>query len=258
MRLVGANKSPLPVSKVGRLRLIFGRPAKCEFGASFLCLRYEISPLMPPLDCSGVFSVSGVGVAAANDPTLSPFMPSIQGVRALHARFGVVDPRVFERLHEVAIGVDRVGRRARDRFLSLSYVRAAQQRTRVSSSSDGSHRKQSAPGMRCSLDLTRRFAPDIDGWTCSALFLDEATNNLWEGPMVDHSGSEFVRVLADYRRFVRTFFRSELVVVRTDCDPTFTVNHHGATHKTQQSCSASWTVRRRQWHSSTARLILKR
>ena len=137
MRLVGANKSPLPVSKVGRLRLIFGCPAKCVFGASFLCLRYEISPLMPPLDCSGVFSVSGVGVAAANDPTLSPFMPSIQGVRALHARFGVVDPRVFERLHEVAIGVDRVGRRARDRFLSLSYVRAAQQRTRVSSSSDG-------------------------------------------------------------------------------------------------------------------------
>jgi hypothetical protein len=52
--------------------------------------------------------------------------------------------------------------------------------------------------------------------------------------MVDHSGSEFVRVLADYRRFVRTFFRSELVVVRTDCDPTFTVNHHGATHNTAE------------------------
>jgi hypothetical protein len=150
----------------------------------------------------------------------------------LHNRFGIVDPKVFERLHEVAIGVERVGKRARDRFLSSSYVRAAQQRTRVASSSGSSHRQQVAPGMRASLDLTRRFSPDLDGYTCSALFLDEATHFLWEGPMKDHTGSEFVRVLGDYRRFVRTFFRSELVTVRTDCDPTFTVNHHGATHST--------------------------
>jgi hypothetical protein len=40
----------------------------------------------------------------------------------------------------VTVGVDRVGKRARDRFLSLSYVRAAQQRTQVSSVSAGSHR----------------------------------------------------------------------------------------------------------------------
>ncbi len=50
--------------------------------------------------------------------------------------------------------------------------------------------------------------------------------------MADHTGSEFVRVLDEYRRFVRSFFRSELRVIRTDCDPTFTVNHHGATHNT--------------------------
>ena len=64
--------------------------------------------------------------------------------------------------------------------------------------------------------------------------MDEATNNLWEGPMIDHSCSEFVRVLADYRRFVRVTMRSELAVVRTDCDPVFTVNHHGATHNTAE------------------------
>ena len=52
--------------------------------------------------------------------------------------------------------------------------------------------------------------------------------------MADHTGSEFVRVLDEYRRFVRSFFRSELRVIRTDCDPTFTVNHHGATHNTAE------------------------
>jgi hypothetical protein len=88
--------------------------------------------------------------------------------------------------------------------------------------------------MRASLDLTRRFDPDLDGYTCSALFLDEATHFLWEGPMKDHTCFEFVRVLEEYRRFVRTFHRSELATVRTDCDPSFTVNHHGATHNSAE------------------------
>ena len=88
--------------------------------------------------------------------------------------------------------------------------------------------------MRASLDLTRRFDPDLDGYTCSALFLDEATHFLWEGPMKDHTCFEFVRVLEEYRRFVRTFHRSELATVRTDCDPTLTVNHHGATHNSAE------------------------
>ena len=52
--------------------------------------------------------------------------------------------------------------------------------------------------------------------------------------MIDHSCSEFVRVFADYRRFVRVTLRSEVAVVRTDCDPVFTVNHHGATHNTAE------------------------
>ena len=38
MRLVGANKAQLPVSKVGRLRLIFGSPRPFEIGTSFICL----------------------------------------------------------------------------------------------------------------------------------------------------------------------------------------------------------------------------
>jgi hypothetical protein len=88
--------------------------------------------------------------------------------------------------------------------------------------------------MRASLDLTRRFDPDLDGYTCSALFLDEATHFLWEGPMKDHTCFEFVRVLEEYRRFVRTFHRSELATIRTNCDPTFTVNHHGATHNSAE------------------------
>ena len=52
--------------------------------------------------------------------------------------------------------------------------------------------------------------------------------------MKDHTGTEFVRVFEDYRRFVRTFFRSELLVIRTDCDPMFTVNHHGAAHNSAE------------------------
>ena len=52
--------------------------------------------------------------------------------------------------------------------------------------------------------------------------------------MKDHTCFEFERVLEEYRRFVRTFHRSELATVRTDCDPTFTVNHHGATHNSAE------------------------
>jgi hypothetical protein len=151
---------------------------------------------MPPLALSGVFSVSGLAVLTTEDQVgAAPLLPAVHGVRALHSRFGIVDPKVFERLHDVAVGVERVGRRARDRFLSTSYVRAAQQRTRVASASSSSHRQQAAPGMRASLDLTRRFSPDLDGFTCSALFLDESTHYLWEGPMKDHTCAAFVRVL---------------------------------------------------------------
>ena len=67
-------------------------------------------------------------------------MPAINNVKSIHERFGVVDPKVFKRLHEVTVGVDKIGKRARDRSMSASYLRAAQQRTRVSSVSNLSHR----------------------------------------------------------------------------------------------------------------------
>ena len=130
----------------------------------------------------------------------------------------------------MAGGVERVGRRARDRFITSAYMRATQQHSHVSSICGASHREPAAPGMRASLDLTRRFSPDLDGYTCAALFLDENTHKP-VGPMKDHhTGTEFGPVFSDYRRFVRTFFRTELLVVRSDCDPTFAVNHHGAIH----------------------------
>ena len=163
LRLVGANKSPLPVLKVGRFRLVFGASTKSSFGASFVALGYAEPEQMAGYEPSVIFHVAGVGVALPNDKSIPPLLPALQGVRALHSRFGIVDPRVFERIHEVTVGVDRVGKRARDRFFSLSYVRAAQQRTQVSSVSAGSHRQLAAPGMRCSLDLTRRFSPYVDG-----------------------------------------------------------------------------------------------
>ena len=84
-------------------------------GASFISIDYIEPPVAPDLVFTGVFSVSG----------RMPLMPAINNVRSIHERFGVVDPKVFERLHEVTVGVDKIGKRARDRYMSASFVRAA-------------------------------------------------------------------------------------------------------------------------------------
>ena len=194
LRLMGANSSPLQVLKFGKFRLVFGHPCCQTIGISFVALDYAEPLAAPSLEFSGVLMVTRTDVPRSQ-VTASP---AIQGTRGLHSRFGIVDPVVFDRLHEVANGVERVGRRARDRFITSAYVRAAQQRSRVSSICGASHREPAAPGMRASLDLTRRFSPDLDGYTCAALFLDEKTHYLWEGPMEDHTGKEFVRVFEDY------------------------------------------------------------
>ena len=129
LTLLGANKSPLPVSKVGRFCLVFGEPEYRMCGTSSISIGYFVPPVAPDLVFTGVYSVS----------ERMPLMPTIDNAKSIHERFGVVDPKVFERLHEVTIGVDKIGKRARDRYMSASFVRAAQQRSRVSSVSNLSH-----------------------------------------------------------------------------------------------------------------------
>ena len=73
LRLVGANESPLPISKVGRFRLVFGDSNKCSFGASFVALGYVEPEAMPAFNSSSVFHVSGVGVASPHDKSIPPF-----------------------------------------------------------------------------------------------------------------------------------------------------------------------------------------
>jgi hypothetical protein len=70
LTLLGVNKSPLPVSKVGRFRLVFCEPEYRRCGASFISIGYIEPPVAPDLVFTGIFFVSG----------RTPLMPVIHNV----------------------------------------------------------------------------------------------------------------------------------------------------------------------------------
>ena len=145
----------------------------------------------------------------------------IRGAQALHERYGVTDPAIFKDIHLTAAGVERISSTERERFLSLPYVVSANRRTPVHSTRV--EQGEFVAGAAASLDLTRSFVCDVDGYVLSAIFMDLRTCLLWESPMRNHSCAEFIRVLAKYVAYVRDFFRVDLHLVHSDCDPVYTV-----------------------------------
>ena len=128
----------------------------------------------------------------------------IRGAQALHERYGVTDPAIFKDIHLTAAGVERISSTERERFLSLPYVVSANRRTPVHSTRV--EQGEFVAGAAASLDLTRSFVCDVDGYVLSAIFMDLRTCLLWESPMRNHSCAEFIRVLAKYVAYVRDFF----------------------------------------------------
>jgi len=149
----------------------------------------------------------------------------LRGAQDLHERFGITDPEIFKSIHLTATGVELVGAIDRERFLSLPYVISANRRTPVHSSRV--ELGEYVAGAAASLDLTRTFVSDVDGYVLSAIFMDLRTGLLWESPMRNHTCAEFIRVLAKYVARVRDFFRVDLQLVHSDCDPVYTVTQRG-------------------------------
>ena len=107
----------------------------------------------------------------------------------------------------------------------MPYVLSAGRRAPVHSSrvDDAS----TAAGTAASLDLTRSFVRNVDGFVLSAVFMDLHTWYMWESPMMNHTGAEFLRVLQKYIAFVRDHYHVDLQFVHSDCDcalrsPSFT------------------------------------
>ena len=50
--------------------------------------------------------------------------------------------------------------------------------------------------------------------------------------MRNHSSEEFIRVLGKYIAYVREFFRVDLQLVHSDCDPVYTVSQRGPPRNT--------------------------
>jgi hypothetical protein len=154
---------------------------------------------------------------------------ALKDAAVIHRRLGVQSEKVFRALPLSARGIRTPKPRELARFVTGASARASTHRTAIRREAVESTTPE--PGRVASVDLTRRFEPDLDGFTCAAIFMDRATWHVWMGPMKDHSCREFIRVLRDYRDFVRANFQVELRTVRADNDPCFTDNH-GASSNT--------------------------
>jgi len=149
----------------------------------------------------------------------------LRDAATLHRRFGIQSEGVFRALEHSAKGVARLKPRDLDRFVSGASARASTHRTAVRNAAvPKDFPDTSNPGMSASLDLTRQFLPDVDGFVCAAIFMDRHTWNIWIGPMKDHSCTEFIRVLQEYQAYVRATFNNTLRHVLADSDPCFTDN----------------------------------
>ena len=110
----------------------------------------------------------------------------------------------------------------RERFLSLPYVLSAGRRTPVHSSRVGD--ASTAAGIAASFDLTHSFVRNVDDFVLSAVFMVLHTWYMWESPMINYTGAEFLRVLQKYISFVREHFHVDLQFVHSDCNPVYCVH----------------------------------
>jgi hypothetical protein len=148
--------------------------------------------------------------------------------QAVHSRFGVTDPNVFRALATSALGVELSGKGCYDRYMSLAYAQQASQRTPIRHAA--LPRAAPLPGSHASMDFTRTFERDVDGNVCGVVFLDVASFMLWVCPLANKSGREVARAVGLYRAHVRSVFRSEMLHLRSDSDPSFAVSGHGDAH----------------------------
>ena len=159
-------------------------------------------------------------------PARSHHCALIRDAATLHRRFGIQSERVFRALASSSLGVARLQPRELSRFVSGASARSSAHRTAIRSAATPKNFPIAhAAGVAASLDLTRQFLPDVDGFVCAAVFMDRFTWHIWIGPMKNHSCSEFIRVFKEYQSFVRSEFRSTLRHVLADSDPCFTDNH---------------------------------
>ena len=104
----------------------------------------------------------------------------------LHSRFGVTDPMVFRALELSAVGVKLSGKGCYSKYMSLAYAQQASSRTAIRHAAL-LHARPLA-GQHASMDFTRAFECDMDGFVCAAMFLDAATFALWMCPLRNKSG----------------------------------------------------------------------
>jgi hypothetical protein len=109
--------------------------------------------------------------------------------------------------------------------MSLAYAQQASFRTSIHHTA-----LPSAPpgsGHHASMVFTHTFERDVDGNICALVFLDVSTFMLWACPLKNKGGSEAARALGLYREHVRATFRTELLHLRADSDPSFAASGHG-------------------------------
>jgi hypothetical protein len=132
---------------------------------------------------------------------------------------------VFRALESSAVGVKLSGKGCNSKYMSLAYAQQASSRTAIRHAAL-LHARPLA-GQHASMDFTRTFECDMDGYVCAAMFLDVATFALWMCPLRNKSGGEAARAVSEYRAHVRSYFKAELVHLRSDSDPSFAVSGHG-------------------------------
>ena len=166
--------------------------------------------------------------ATAGDESRLSHRALITSPQVLHSRFGVTDPKVFRALETSATGVRLRGKDCYSRYSSLAYAQQASGRTAIRHASLLHTRP--AGGQHASMDFTRTFERDMDGNVCALMFLDVATYMLWLCPLKNKGGAEAARAVNAYREHVRSVFKTELVHLRSDSDPSFAVSGQGDAH----------------------------
>ena len=153
----------------------------------------------------------------------------IDSVDALHYRFGFTDPAVFKAIHGMTLGTQPVRTPAADRYVSTTMALAASRRRMIRHESipcSIAHRAR--PGERASVDFTRQFQPDMDGYVAAVIFMDYESRELFSYPTFDKTGESFVAALRAYREHIRTTKPGmELKQLVGDCDVSWTTTTAG-------------------------------
>ena len=160
--------------------------------------------------------------------------PLIEGAGTIHARFGITDVAVMDAFIAAVDGVVPLSGPARARAASLDWAKATTSRRPIHHVAvDRPLRPAPRAGEFASMDFTRMFEPDVDGYIGALVFLDVCSDLLWETPVKSHDGTAVIAAVELYREFVRSSRPEiELLEIRSDCDPAWTVNMRGPTHLT--------------------------